>query len=566
MKPTIIKFALAIAFLSTQGCSSVLTRDIDRQVDAQNSEWDLMKQNAKSATPIEKLDAKPLVRRVSGDYYPVTKIENSVGTSREEPWAKRRVSVNRRFMTIAEASSYVTGLTGLPVIVDPKLAKSASASFNGMGMTGMTGMGMTGVGTTGLPPYPSGTGNVNNQALMMQSAMATQQQITYDGDVAGLMDLLSAKYNAYWEKTDKGIHVYRTKPMTFRIVALPGDTEMSSKIATQSTSGGSSSSGSATGSSGSSGSQSNNASQLATGFGFSSLSVWKSIEDGVKTMLSEDGRVVVTPATGTITVDDNPNVLSRVAEYVKAQNESLSKQVVVNVKVLSVDLTNNDGYGINWNAVYQNLNRNFGLSLAGTLGTLTSAPSLTLNTVGNSMYAGTSAMVNALSTQGKVSEVTSASIITLNNQPAPIQVAREVSYLASSTTSIGVGGAGNTTTLNPATVTTGFSMNVLPHILDTKKVLMQYSTDISTLNAMNTISSNGSTMQNPDVDRRDFQQRVTMNSGEMLIMTGFEQFSLSSNLKGVGKADNALLGGSVNGNRHKTVLVVLIQPVILGEK
>jgi type IVB pilus formation R64 PilN family outer membrane protein len=152
--------------------------------------------------------------------------------------------------------------------------------------------------------------------------------------------------------------------------------------------------------------------------------------------------------------------------------------------------------------------------------------------------------------------------VTINNQPAPIQVGRQTTYLASSTTTIGTGGAGNTVSLSPGVITTGFSMNVLPHILDNGKMMLQYSGDISALTKITTVTSGDTSIQTPEIDTRNFMQRVIMNTGETLVVTGFEQFTLDGNTQGPGNAEAIALGGGVKTKKGKSQLVVLIQPML----
>jgi type IVB pilus formation R64 PilN family outer membrane protein len=293
--------------------------------------------------------------------------------------------------------------------------------------------------------------------------------------------------------------------------------------------------------------------------------VWKAIEDGIKTMLTPYGRVVVTPATGTITVDDTPPSLDRIGRYVHEQNAALTRQVVMNVRVLSVELSDSDSYGVNWDAIYKNIGRGLGVALNSVSGLPGGSSTLSFNVINtSSMWDGTQAILEALSKQGRVSQITSASIVTINNQPAPIQVGRQRSYLASSTTTLGTGGSGNTTTLVPGVVTTGFSMSVLPHILDNGRMMLQYAGDVSSLLNIDTVSSNGSSIQTPEIDTRNFLQRVMMKNGETLVLTGFEQFETSGNKQGIGSPENLALGGSARSSKNKTVLVVLIQPVMMA--
>jgi type IVB pilus formation R64 PilN family outer membrane protein len=169
-------------------------------------------------------------------------------------------------------------------------------------------------------------------------------------------------------------------------------------------------------------------------------------------------------------------------------------------------------------------------------------------------------MISALATQGRVTELTSATVVTLNNQPVPVNVGRRVSYLASSSTSL-TANVGSTTSLTPGTVNTGFSMTLVPHIIDGKELLLQYSVDLSSLLRIKTISSGGNTIEAPDISTSSFLQRVRLASNETLVVAGFDQDNLSAVAEGVGHPENTLMG-TRNGNTKRTMLVILIQPTV----
>jgi hypothetical protein len=76
---------------------------------------------------------------------------------------------------------------------------------------------------------------------------------------------------------------------------------------------------------------------------------------------------------------------------------------------------------------------------------------------------------------------------------------------------------------------------------------------------MSTIVSSGSVIQTPDVSTNNFIQRVRIQSGDTLVVAGFDRDNLNSLANGIGSADNTV-GGSRQGTSTRTMLVVLIQP------
>jgi type IVB pilus formation R64 PilN family outer membrane protein len=348
---------------------------------------------------------------------------------------------------------------------------------------------------------------------------------------------------------------------TFQVNAVPGDSALSASVGSSSGSEGGSSGGAGGAASGG-GSNSNSQNTAVR----SQLSVFSSLEKSVGSMLSSHGSVVSSPATGTLTVTDTPAILARVDKFIERENRTLSKQVMINVTVLAVSLTEEDSYGLNWEAVYSDLFRRYGIS--NTFGAGQNSTSFSagiLNTSG-SKFAGSSMVINALSSQGKVRKETSASVATLNHQPVPVQVARQTSYLKSSQTTISAN-VGSTTSLTPGVVTSGFTMTVLPNLLDNGTVMLQFSTDISSLRRINTVSSTGATggsqIQTPEIDTRNFLQRVAMKSGQTLVVSGFEQMEGGVEKQGTGVPSNFVLGGGVAARSTKEIIVILVTPIAM---
>ena len=148
----------------------------------------------------------------------------------------------------------------------------------------------------------------------------------------------------------------------------------------------------------------------------------------------------------------------------------------------------------------------------------------------------------------------------LQGLPVPVNVGRRISYLASSSTSQ-TANVGSSTSLTPGTVSTGFSLSLVPHIIDSRELLLQYAVDLSSLLRMQTISSGGSTIEAPDVSTSSFIQRVRLASNETLVVAGFDQDNLSAVAEGVGHAENTLMGKR-NGTAKRTMLVITIQPTL----
>lgn len=535
------KLCAVATFVLLTGCTTPILKPADEKVGRTEIEATRSIETLRRADKLAELPTNN-VQRIDKAWLPVSKVDEYQDPHMTQ-MLSRDVVVNRSFKDLSDAAAYITYLTGIPATVTfahPEKEDASAAAAPG-GAPGMSA------------PMPASSDSGPASGLSTVSLVNREAPIVFSGSLSGLLDLIAARYNIFWEWERNSINFFKTKSKTFRLVALPGDTSFSSSVGSKSEddSGGGGTSTATT--------KSDNANNSK--IEFSSLSVWKGIEDSLNTMISEDGKLTVTPSTGTITVDDTPTVLARVGKFIDEQNEALSRQVVINVRVLSVDLNSSDQYGLNWNEIYR---RSLGVDFTNNFTAPDTGASLALGVLPGSPFNGSNVFLTALSEEGKVSQVTSASIMTINNQPAPIQVGNKLAYLASSTLVRGTSGAGDTITLEPGEVSTGFNMSVLPHILDTKKLMLQYAVDLSALKSLEPISALGTSIQLPEVDTRNFLQRVIINSGDTLVISGFEQFDSSGDGQGVGHPRNALLGGSATEKEAKRIIVVLIQPVLMG--
>lgn len=473
-----------------------------------------------------------------------------IGQPSLPPIFQESATFDRTVASLAEFAERITIRSGIPTNVSPDaLAVSGGAA---------PATGAAVAGGAAPVPAPAAPGAAATGRPPVRIAF-------FGGNLKGLLDTVATRFGVYWKYVDGAIQFYYTDSRTFQVNAIPGDSSFTATVTSGATStpaaaGAGGAGGGQAGGGGANGVSANNTQNTAVS---SQLAVYASIEKSITAMLSAYGKVVASPATGTITVVDTPDRLDRIAAFVEAENKALSRQVVINVTVLSVTLSDADEYGINWNLVYRDLRNRYGIQ-----NTVASSPnavgfSAGILSTAASKFAGTTLVIKALSEQGKVRRHTSASVVTLNNQPVPVQVARQTSYLKSShTTTTAL--VGTTTTLTPGTVTSGFNMSILPHVLANGTVMLQFSTDISSLRAIRTVSSAGGSIETPEMDTRNFLQRVAMKSNETLIVSGFEQADDNLDNQGVGQPKNAWFSGGYKANSSREVIVILITPTMMS--
>jgi type IVB pilus formation R64 PilN family outer membrane protein len=389
--------------------------------------------------------------------------------------------------------------------------------------------------------------------------------VSFQGNVKGLLDYAANEEGLWWKMENGAVEFYSTVTKTFYVPAINRKSTGSNTIVAQSGPG-SLNSGSGTGTSGGTSGSATGSSNAGDAY---EVDVWKTLANTAKTVAGSSGggdaQVSVEPTLGSITVTGSPTQVKNVEEWSKGLTDKLSQQVMISVSVYSVDLSNEDNYSWDPSVLYSKVSNMYGLSLVApgapaVTGSLT--PMILSATAGkSSSLNGSQLAVNALSTIGHVSETTTQSVVTLNGQPAPMQVANEVTYLASSGSTISAN-VGSTSTLTPGVVTTGFTATFLPQIMN-GKVLLGMDMTNSVLNRIDTATSNGSSIQTPNVSSTTFQQSVSLTPGAALLLTGLQQDSSAVNRSGVGSASNFLLGGGVDGTRAKKLIAIVITARVL---
>ena len=114
--------------------------------------------------------------------------------------------------------------------------------------------------------------------------------------------------------------------------------------------------------------------------------------------------VIVSPQTGMILVRAFPSELAQVEAFIEASQEALQRQVILEAKILEVELKEGFQSGINLSALYQSDNREVSYSF-GQLGSQIDGIGEPLSF--DMQFSDFSGVINLLETQGNVQVVSS---------------------------------------------------------------------------------------------------------------------------------------------------------------
>jgi general secretion pathway protein D len=275
------------------------------------------------------------------------------------------------------------------------------------------------------------------------------------------------------------------------------------------------------------------------------------------------GGVVVDKATNTIlfkaTSDDYADIVRLLRELDRA-----ARQVLIEVTVAQVTLTDNVTIGVDW--IFSRLNssgRNvtqLGGNTGGVATTLGSFVGLAVTQLDGS--GGPRAVLNALGSNDEVTLLSSPRVLARNGETASIQVGDDVPVLTSQQTSSATGGNGLISTVQYRN--TGTILKIKPVIHSSDQVDMDISQEVS---KVGTASAGG--INSPTISKNSIDTRLTLKHGSTYVLAGLITNDVTKNSSGVPfLKDIPILGQAFKSSTDKKTrseLVILITPYIISD-
>ena len=280
-----------------------------------------------------------------------------------------------------------------------------------------------------------------------------------------------------------------------------------------------------------------------------------------------DGRrLIINPMAGTIAVTSFPATLSQVEHFIKTFESSIQRQVLIEAKIVEVNLERSFEFGIDWNVV-ANAGRIQFKNPPRSGATAPSTVELTLSAGGAQI----NAVLNALTTQGNVKVLSSPRVSALNNQRAVFNVTTQEIFFQSSTvvTGAGTGAPITQSQVTPTPVNVGIVLDVLPQIGADNSVTMNIRPVVTSVARTASFTQpDGTTFTAPVIDTRESDTMARLRAGETIIIGGLMQTRSEKVRSGVPLLSSIPLLGRLftryNDVERKAELVIFLTPTIIA--
>ena len=291
----------------------------------------------------------------------------------------------------------------------------------------------------------------------------------------------------------------------------------------------------------------------------SSLDMWAELQDGLQNVAGPNSQLSIGQGTGILTVTAMLSDQDRVRDYIATMNQTMGQQIAFDVNVLTITAQDAENYGLDLESVA------FGdsVNVDWTGGQRLPDPVGSVNVGIISGNFSLDAIITALSSRRNVSIETRAGATTTNFQMIPVEVVEETNYV--SQVDVEIDDNGNAVqSIETDTIVTGFQMQLLPRVLNTREILLRYSLNLSDLVALETFDSGDESVQLPQVTRSKFEQQVILKNGQTLVLSGFERQRTETDNRGVGSPRFLGLGGVEKGDIRRASNIVFITPRLLS--
>lgn len=209
----------------------------------------------------------------------------------------------------------------------------------------------------------------------------------------------------------------------------------------------------------------------------SDFTFWEQLKYQIDGILQRDGDSnevrswsMVNRDAGIITVSGSYKQLDRVKEYIDHVQKRMHKQVLLETRILEVTFTDEQQIGIDWSKFELSLNAKAGASGTRQNGAVSHD---NLYTAGfNFTMEG---LINFLKVYGEVEILSSPKVMTLNNQPALINVGDQLNYRYQNgqIDTIGSVTPSASTTFSLGSVFVGLSLTIIPEVTDDGHVILR---------------------------------------------------------------------------------------------
>jgi MSHA biogenesis protein MshL len=317
---------------------------------------------------------------------------------------------------------------------------------------------------------------------------------------------------------------------------------------------------------------------------------WGMLELTLRAMVGAgpDRNVVINPQSGIVMVHASPSQLRDVGDYLRKTEQAMTRQVVLEAKIIEVELSDAYQAGVNWGAVLTQGSRQYFLGQTGPSTAMPGTPvnvgpgnpmsSIPITAVGGAFtlaadFADFGAFIELLGLQGNTRVLSSPRVSTLNNQKAVIKAGSDEFFVTSVESNTVTGTAASTSrNVEFTPFFSGVALDVTPQVNESGDVILHIHPSVSDVTDQNksiTVGGVTDTIPLAFSQIRESDSIVKAKNGQVIVIGGLMRETREKHYdKTPGLGSIPLLGRLFRSEQDigRTVeLVILLRPVVVDD-
>lgn len=331
---------------------------------------------------------------------------------------------------------------------------------------------------------------------------------------------------------------------------------------------------------------------------------WTSITNTVRSILNSDKERKLASAanngspqntedfyvykeSGLIVVTAYPKQLKYIRDFLSKVNRNSTRQVLIEAKILEVELNDEFSNGIQWDTLKRKLYYTSLSPITGTISNindlhntqnLSSADDLLSSSISGKIIGGNNfnAIMQALSSQGKISVISSPRILVLNNQRALIK-SGEDQYFVTNVSNVTFDSSSKNhleskSGFDLEPFFSGIALDTTPNIINNQELLLHIHPMISRVEDQKksiTIDNKDTKIPVAMIQSREADTVVRAKNGDIIILGGMTQSFVRLDKTGMPIKSQGFLAkilDTISAKKYqskKAELIILIKPTII---
>ncbi len=367
--------------------------------------------------------------------------------------------------------------------------------------------------------------------------------------LAHSLDRISAFFDVNWRFTGAHIEFYKVETRAFPLRSLSLASASHARVGNQSDA-----------------ESSGFSSQSGTELYQEDHDEWQGLKDKLSLFMTGAGRIVaLNGGSQTVVVSDTPAALDQIAQFLKAENQALTRRVRLVFEEVTLNLKSETELNLDWNLIFQSA------QVAASAG-ISGLGSTALQQVGAAVQQGpfsqSEAFIKVLAEVAQVVRRHSIPVLSLNRRPVTHALRTTFSYIdkVENTPYSSINGAtSNSVSLSQKEETVGSVLTVVPDIQDDGQVLLSVAYDNTVAQPLKTITvgtpEQGMQVQQVTIEGSATVQQVLLRPGQPLVVAGFDHNEQQHVERRLAPGLSVLFGGGqrLQEQRLRTLLIVTAQ-------